>query len=240
MPTNVGLFSGGKDSLTACHYLWKQGKLNEVLYCRTGVGLNEEYVVEMCKKFGWKLHIIEPKVGETYEDFVRKFGFPHAGMHGAIMGFLKWHPMRTWNREQKKLGRDIVLVSGRRKKESKRRKKMKSMKEHELTEGMQFWSAIYNWKTVDVWDYLAKNKLQRSPIYETMHLSGDCMCGAFSSKGESDWLQIFHKDMAKRFIELEKKYGDKWGNQISLTDMKQQTKLDDLICQECQVPGQEV
>jgi len=68
-----------------------------------------------------------------------------------------------------------------------------------------------------------------------MHLSGDCMCGSFSSRGESDWLLLFHPEMAKRFKEMEKKYGGHWGNQISMTDMEKQTKLDeDLICSECQ------
>ena len=46
----IGLFSGGKDSLTACHYMHSKGKLNEVVYCHTGVGLNENYVRKMCKK----------------------------------------------------------------------------------------------------------------------------------------------------------------------------------------------
>ncbi len=245
MSENVGLFSGGKDSLTACHSLWKKGLLKEVLYCRTGVGLNEEYVVEMCKKFNWKLNIVEPKEGETYEDFVRKFSFPHQGAHNAVMGYLKWHPMRKWYMIQKKAGRDITFISGRRKKESARRKRMKSNVEYSKTEGMKFWASIYNWETVDVWDYLKKHNLQRSPIYDTMHMSGDCLCGAFSTRGESHWLQVFHPELAERFRLLEEKYrgrkghnmnSSKWGNQISLSDMKNQTNLDDLICQECVVP----
>ena len=245
MTEYIGLFSGGKDSLVACHKMWKEGKLDTVLYCRTGVGLNEDYVREMCKKFNWKLIIVEPAKHETFEIFVERFSFPHQGMHNTVMGFLKWHPMRTWHRQQKKLGREIIFISGRRKKESKRRMRMKSNKEILTTEGMTFWSVIFNMETVEVWDYLKENKLERSPTYETMHLSGDCLCGAFSSKGESDWLGVFHPEMAKRFLELEKKYGGKWGNQISMTDMQNQTKLDDidisqnisklddLICGEC-------
>ena len=231
----IGMFSGGKDSLCACHNMWKQGKLNEVVYCRTGVGLNEEYVKSICEKFNWKLNIVEPASHETYEVFVERFGFPHQGMHNTVMGMLKWHPIRKWTVQQKRLGRDIIFVSGRRKKESNRRKRMKSNKEFVSTEGMRFYSSIFNWSTVEVWDYLKENELQRSPTYDTMHLSGDCMCGAFSSRGESDWLRVFHPEMAARFAELEKKHGGKWGNQISITDMEKQTKLDDLICSECVV-----
>ena len=236
MPEYIGLFSGGKDSLVTCHKAWKDGLLGDnpkVLYCRTGVGLNEEYVKEICSKFGWELIIVEPAPHETYEIFVKRFSFPHEGMHSAVMGFLKWHPMRKWYNQQKKLGRDIIFLSGRRKKESKRRMRMKSNKKLVKTEGMTFLSYIYEMQTVEVWDYLKENNLQRSPIYDTMHLSGDCLCGAFSSKGESDWLSVFHPEMAKRFMELEKKYGGKWGNQISITDMEKQTKLDDLVCSEC-------
>jgi hypothetical protein len=113
---------------------------------------------------------------------------------------------------------------------------MKSNKEKVTTEGMTFWSYIFKMNTVQVWEYIEEHQLERSNTYATMHLSGDCLCGAFSSKGESDWLSVFHPEMAARFRDLEKKYGGKWGNQISLTDMQHQTKLDDLICSECVVP----
>ncbi len=235
MAEYIGLFSGGKDSLVACHKAWKKGIMNEVLYCKTGVGLNEEYVRGICDSFGWKLNIVEPAEHETFDKFVERFSFPHQGMHSAVMGFLKWHPMRKWHSIQKKSGRDIVFLSGRRKKESARRLRMKSNKERVTTEGMTFWSYIFDMETVAVWDYLKENDLKRSNTYDTMHLSGDCLCGAFSSKGESDFLQIFHPELAAKFLALEKKFGGKWGNQISLTDMQHQTKLDDLICAECVV-----
>ena len=244
MTEYVGLFSGGKDSMVAC----LEAGVKEVVYCRTGVGLNEEYVVKTCKRFGWKLHIVEPKEGETYEDFVRRFGFPHQGIHNTIMGMLKWHPMRKWYSTQKKLGRDIIYISGRRKKESARRKRMKSNKEYLEMDGIKFYSPIFDWSTGEVWVYLEEHNIDRSPIYETMHLSGDCMCGAFSQKGESGILSIFHPEMAKRFRRMEAEYGGKWGNQISMTDMEKQQNLeiwmdalteagigDDLICQECTV-----
>ncbi len=239
MTEYIGMFSGGKDSLVACHKHWidnNKPKDFKVVYCKTGVGLNEDYVKGICEKFGWELIMVEPAPHETFDKFVERFSFPHQGMHSAVMGFLKWHPIRKWHNQQKKAGRNITFISGRRKKESARRKRMKSNKEMVVTEGMKFWSYIFNMETVEVWDYLKEHDLQRSPTYDTMHLSGDCLCGAFSSKGESDWLTVFHPDMAKKFRDLEAKYGGKWGNQISMTDMAKQTKLDDLICSECVVP----
>lgn len=227
----VGLFSGGKDSLVACLV----AGVKEVVYCRTGVGLNEEYVKEICQRFNWKLNIVEPKNGESYEDFVRRFGFPHSGIHNTVMGFLKWHPIRKWYYEQKKLGRNITYISGRRKLESARRKKMKTNKEHLVMDGMKFFSSIFNWTTEQVWEYLKEHNIERSPIYNTMHMSGDCLCGAFSQRGESAFLKMFHPELYNYLLELEKKYGSKWGNQISLTDMENQMSLDDVVCQECRI-----
>ena len=192
----VTLFSGGKDSLVVGHYT----NTKKAVYCKTGVGLNFDYVLETCNKLGWELEVIFPKVGEAFEDFVRKFGFPHVSMHNAVMGYLKWHPLRSWNR-----GLEIkpLLLSGRRKKESKRRMRMKSNTEYTETEGMRFHAPIYQWTTKQVWDYIKNNKLEVSPIYETMHISGDCFCGAFAQKGESQLLYTFHKDLALRMKELE-------------------------------------
>ena len=230
-------------------------QVKEVVYCRTGVGLNEEYVKKICNRFNWKLNIVEPKIDESYEDFVRRFGFPHSGIHNVVMGFLKWHPIRKWFYDQKKLGRKIIYISGRRKNESTRRMRMKTNKRDLIMDGMHFHSPIFDWSTGQVWVYLEEHKIERSPIYDTMHMSGDCMCGAFSQKGESAFLQMFHPKLAEWLEDLEKKYGGKWGNQISLTDMKKQQKMnkwlsdnkisteqlyhagiiDDLVCQECTV-----
>jgi hypothetical protein len=64
--------------------------------------------LSICDKYNWKLNIVSPKTGETYNDFVRKFGFPHRGIHSAIMGYVKWHPIRKWARANP----DVCFVSG--------------------------------------------------------------------------------------------------------------------------------
>jgi len=225
----IGLFSGGKDSLVACHYLWTQCKLVEVLYCKTGIGLKEnfDYVVSTCQKYDWILNIVEPKENETYEDFVRKFGFPHQGMHSAIMGYLKWHPLRKFARDK-----DIIYVSGRRQKESKRRMgKVKS--EYETTENIKFYAPLFDWTDKQVWQYIKDNNLERCPVYDTLHMSGDCLCGAFSELGESELIATFHPYMAKRIKALEQKYKEQWGNQSSITGALKQDKIDSFVCNEC-------
>ena len=232
----IGLLSGGKDSIVAC----LESDVKEIVYCRTGVGLNEEYVKEICKLFNWKMNIVEPKAGETYEDFIKKYQFPKPTNHKWVMAFLKFHPMRKWYIEQKRNGRKIIFVSGIRKGESKVRKRRWKNK-IDIMDGMIFYKPILDWSTGEVWVYLEEHKIKRSPIYETMHMSGDCMCGAFSSKGESGFLKMFHPEMYDYMLNLELKYGGKWGNQISLKDMEKQTIFDsfvideDMICQECKI-----
>lgn len=244
-PELIGLFSGGKDSLVAC----LEAKVKEVVYCRTGVGLNEEYVKSICKRFNWKLNIVEPREGESFENFIQKYNFPKPTNHKWIMAFLKFHPMRKWHNQQKKTGRNIMFVSGIRRTESATRKR-RWKSDHNTMDGMNFYLPILNWTTGQVWVFLEDHKIPRSPIYETMHMSGDCMCGAFSSKGESGFLKMFHPEMYEMMLQLEEKYGGKWGNQISMKDMSKQNSLDsfvtdeaaqmldtpegdDLICQEC-------
>src|SRR6185503_999076 len=188
----VGLYSGGKDSVVACHVMANKVKLTDVLYAKTGVGLKEnvEFVEQYCKKMGWNLIVCEPKEGEHYEDYVRKFGFPHQPMHSSIMGFLKYHPWRKWYKEHK--DENIVLVSGRRVTESKRRNKLMRkikfsddqqkdrekyqeevqkmiMKEtprkihkgiEKTQDGLRFAAPILTWSTGDIWWYIRKHQLE--------------------------------------------------------------------------------
>lgn len=246
----VGLFSGGKDSLATCHYLWKLGVLNEVLYCNTGINVKEnfEYVLKTCNQYGWKLNIVVPKKGETFEDFVRKFDFPHTGngkhgyIHSAIMGYLKWHPMRKWASEHR--SENFAFVSGRRKKESNKRARMSSNKAIERTENMTFISPLYYWSNSKVWHYVKQNSLEKCPVYDTLHISGDCLCGSYAESGEAELLAIFHKDTAMQIAELEHKYGGKWGNASSMRGALKQEQLpkwiEDAVCAECIIDRQKI
>ena len=225
----VGLFSGGKDSLTICHYLWTQGLLNEVLYCDTGIKVkdNFEYVKQTCDKYKWRLNIVHPLPHETYEIFVKRFGFPRNGIHSAIMGFLKWHPIRKWCRENK-----VLLVSGRRQKESKRRMRLSKYIEHP-EKNIYICSPLFYWTTAQVWEYIKQNNLEICPVYKTLHMSGDCLCGSFSELGESQLIATFHPEVTKQITDLETRYKGKWGNQVSMGAAKKQSKLVDYICNEC-------
>jgi len=225
----VGLFSGGKDSMTASHV----SKVKEVIFCHTGIGLNEDFVKTTCKDLGWKLNIVYPKHDDEYERFIEKFGFPKPTNHTWIMHNLKSKPIRAWYNKEKHL-RDIEFVSGIRRQESRRRMKIfKRTAERSVFEKMTFNSPIISWNHEKVAKYIKKHNLPIAPFYETLGLSGDCMCGAYNHKGEAMAINKNYPELAERIKGLEKKYRDSWGRYTSITACTGQRDLEGFICNEC-------
>jgi len=115
------LTSGGKDSISLCHWLAEKEKLESVVHIQTNIGIQSttDFVKDLCSEYGWKLHVIEPNPKFTYASHVLQYGFPLAGFHRLIMGKLKYKTMRdfalTINRD------NHCLISGIRKFESVRR-----------------------------------------------------------------------------------------------------------------------
>jgi len=232
----IACISGGKDSITAATIVAGLDKLDGVLFIDTTIGLKEtqDFVTELCNKKGWKLTILKPKI--SYEDFVlKKFGFPSARFHGAVMGILKHHPLRKYVNEHK--SDKIGLISGVRRFESKRR--MRTMTNPIMKEGnMIFVAPILNMKTEQVWEYVNKYKIEVSPAYKTLHYSGDCLCGAFSHAGEAELIALFYPEIARKIKDLEsrcKMKFNKWGNQSSMTGAMNQERMTKFVCSDCQL-----
>lgn len=226
----VALLSGGKDSQTClltsgCKY---------ALYCKTGIGVKEnfDFVQRLCDKEGIHLYVYEPEPRFSYEEILRRYGFPKQGMHTGTMRWLKWFQIRRFAREHK--DEDIIFLSGRRKKESHRRMTNKKLVPIETPEKhITIKSPLIDWSTPQVWEYLKSQNQSICPVYETLHLSGDCLCGCFSTDEEARLLRLFHPDMALYIKSLEQKYGGHWGNGISLTGAFAETRLEQYACYEC-------
>jgi 3'-phosphoadenosine 5'-phosphosulfate sulfotransferase (PAPS reductase)/FAD synthetase len=234
----VVLFSGGKDSLTTIHMLSKMDYADEVLYCNTGIGLEEnfDFVLDMCNKYGWKLNVEVPSPGYQYEDFVKKFGFPKEYNHHMIMNYLKWRSMRAFLRKHK--GDGYALVSGRRLNESARRKTVikYTMKPIWREASMIIVAPLFFMRDDEVKRYVKDNDLPSCPVYQKLHVSGDCLCGSFFEKGDAEIISIFYPAVAKRIRELELKYGGHWGRyKSSMTGASKQSTLDKLICNDCYI-----
>lgn len=123
------LFSGGDDSLCSTHYSIKYlrsiGEDFIVYHGNTGIGIKEtrSFVYETCERFDWKLYEGHPAKDETYEEMVKKYGFPGPFAHKYMYRNLKEKPLRRFISEKCKSSRrareNVLLVTGIRKSESR-------------------------------------------------------------------------------------------------------------------------
>lgn len=240
------LVSGGKDSICAAHVADRIHPLAGVLFIDTTIGLDStrQHVVDLCERHGWPLQIIKGR--QSYEEYVLKYGFPKRSGHQMIMLALKWRAMFDWWREQPN-NQEIAFISGSRRKESARRMRnaepitVDKTTNSRRRRGMTFVAPIYEFSTEDTWTYLKAHDLEVSPAYKTLHMSGDCLCGAYSQRGEAELLAIFHPEIADQIRALERLRADRcagcprntWGNQSSMEGATAQETIESFICSGC-------
>jgi 3'-phosphoadenosine 5'-phosphosulfate sulfotransferase (PAPS reductase)/FAD synthetase len=183
-PTHIfGMFSGGRDSLVACHHASQLRGFSGCFHANTGIGIEKtrEYVRQTCVDLGWPLVELHPP--QSYEDFVRSFGFPGPAMHGMVYNRLKERCVRELIRTHKQGRHDhIMLVSGIRQQESRRRM---GYDHPTQKQGSQIWcNPLFYWSKVERDEYIDQHKLPKNPVAEALGMSGECCCGAFAgSKG---------------------------------------------------------
>ena len=95
-----------------------------------------------------------------------------------------------------------------------------------------------------VYHYFIENNILRSPVYNTLHISGDCLCGCFADKSELKLLQMFHPEVYDKITYLENKIKSEgsddakknatWGKYHQATnDIKAQTTIESYLCSDC-------
>jgi len=239
-----GLFSGGKDSITCCHWFAENYPelFKGILFIDTSIGLKEtkDFVVDFCKKQGWELFIRKPPRVD-YETWVKKYGFPTMRIHTIVMRRLKYEAMRGFIREDIRIDKAPCLISGVRRKESKRR--MKNILTPITKDGrLHFVAPLIDMSTEQVFEYIHKNNLVISPVYNTLHISGDCLCGCYARKEEMALIKMFYPYMAERLQKLEKELKESgmdkkycnWGNNVGFDSLdSQQTLTEALGCTDC-------
>lgn len=211
----IGLFSGGHDSLTACHIAARHPAFSYAAHINTGIGLPEtrDFVRETSVAQGWNLHeYFALKCGQSYEDIVAKHGFPGPGQHSTMYIRLKERALRVAIREAKEghsRRATVLLISGVRFQESDRRM---GYKEPVTREGSKIWVNIINdWSKIDCGRYMKNNNIQRSPVVDLIHKSGECLCGAFAKPGEFEELALFFPEYAAYIKSLKCAKGRQWG-----------------------------
>jgi 3'-phosphoadenosine 5'-phosphosulfate sulfotransferase (PAPS reductase)/FAD synthetase len=253
-------YSGGKDSGICLDLIAKNYPkyFKGVLFINTGIGTQEtlDFVKEWCKQKNYPLFIVRPedvkrvkegKYGKSgdcfsYSALVNSKGFPKAGLHTTTMRVLKYFPMRKFIYDRLRLGEKPCIVSGVRKNESARRKiKWNS---YLYNDGKMWFVSPLFFKSNDwVYKYFIENDIKRSPVYETLHISGDCLCGCFAQKGELKLLEMFHPEVFKKIKDLENQIKIKgtkeakkhstWGNGGNTKSIESQTTIESFVCTDC-------
>jgi len=219
------LYSGGKDSTVAASVLQEQGLLAGCIAIDTKIRIPEwrDFVTQYCEKQNWPLKIYD--TSEDYDRLVRKYGFPGPGAHGWFMSYLKGRGVQQFKSEH----RGQCLASGVRKDESERRGR--STKEWSVMEGVPIYAPIFDWTTEKTWEYFNYHKHQRSPVYEILCISGDCLCGAFASPGERELIRDFYPEVFERIRKLEEETGEIWGARSCAN--RKRKKNSNALCVDC-------
>lgn len=217
---------------TAVAFAWATSRGVEMgaAHIKTGTGIPEttEYVQRVCGEYGWPLKVYEPPV--PYEQIVVEYGFPGPGQHGLMYRRLKERALRQLVREHKEEVRDrVMLVTGVRSEESVRR--MRHV-ERVQREGAQVWAAnIWNWSKLDCNRLIAERGLARNPVVDLLHMSGECLCGAFARPGEIEEIEQWFPKHAEWLHELEEKVrarglaGCVWGKRPPRVHAEQMSML---------------
>lgn len=218
----VILFSGGNDS-TALAHLFKD-RATHAAHANTGIGIEQtrQYVRDTCEM--WSLPLIEksPEAGSTYRDLVLgqcvaksgpnqgspvwQGGFPGPAAHWLMYQRLKERCLVQVRRElvSNPYKERVIFLAGRRASESARRKKLADKPPIERRGSTVWVSPLVNWDKVDLNTYRkAHPDLPRNEVSDILHMSGECLCGAFAHSGELEEIAEWFPEMANEIRNLE-------------------------------------
>lgn len=222
----VTLVSGGNDSVTVTHFANRVlgERVDLTVHINTGIGIRQtrEHVYELAERYGWRLN--EYRAAENvnaqgepdpmvYRDIVVKHGFPGPFAHRMMYSCLK-------ERQIRRLGRDLecsaseplMLISGVRREESTRR-----MGTTQLVAryGRFLWvSPFIDMTALDCNEYMTREGIPRNPVKDLLHMSGECLCGAFAKPGELKEIELWYPEAAAEIRDIEaavRAAGHDWG-----------------------------
>lgn len=219
----VILFSGGNDSTTLAHIF--RDRATHVGMANTGIGIEDtrDYVRKTAAN--WGLPVIEkhPEPGYGYRDLILgrcraktgpnagtilwPGGFPGPAAHGMMYQRLK---ERAFEQIRNELVGDprqrrVIFLAGRRAFESNRRKQL-AFRSPIQRKGSTVWVApLINWTRWDLNTYRDMYRdVPRNPVSDLIHMSGECLCGAFAHENELDEIGDWFPDMKAHIQQLER------------------------------------
>jgi 3'-phosphoadenosine 5'-phosphosulfate sulfotransferase (PAPS reductase)/FAD synthetase len=201
------LFSGGNDSTTLA-YLFRD-IATHALMANTSIGIEQtrQYVRDVCAS--WSLPLVEVKAEDSYRDLVLgnvktkgagedvwAGGFPGPGAHGTMYQRLK---ERAFDRARHELGfagsqtKAATFIAGRRRQESKKREDVPLFE----PDGTVIWvSPLALWTKLDMAQLrITYPDVPRNEVSDLLHMSGECLCGAYAHPGELDEIGEWFPDV---------------------------------------------
>lgn len=231
------LFSGGNDS-TILGHLFKD-RATHAIHANTTIGIEQtrQFVRDTCKT--WGLPLIEETAPITYRDLVVDQGFPGPGMHWKMYQRLKERPLRQARRRLITGPHQRVLfLAGRRRQESDRRADIPL---HERDGSVIWASPLAMWTRLDMNTYrLMAGDVPANPVSDLLHMSGECLCGAFARPGELDEVRQWFPDTAAEIDSITSDVRaagwaapvDEWGHGRGVPSKSGR------LCSSCRIPGQ--
>lgn len=196
------LFSGGNDSTTMLHLM--KDHADVALHARTGIGISQTYdfVEQTCNDFKIPLHIFEPTSHTNYQSLIKKYGFPGPAQHYIMYQKLKEDPLLKARGMFSKRGHMLMFITGRRRDESARRSNIDPIN---VKKNIAWVAPIVNWTKQDMLLYRKINPdIPRNQVSDLIHMSGECLCGAFAHKDEREEIRFFFPDVIDYIESLEK------------------------------------
>lgn len=198
----VGLFSGGNDSTVLCHLM--RDRLTHLAHANTTIGIEQTRQFVRDTAAAWGKPLLEfkpPRLSDHYSSLVLERGFPGPAQHFKMYQRLKERPLRQVRRSLvTDRSQRVVFVAGRRRTESARRANVPAM---EREGSVVFASPMVNWTKLDLNTYRLMHQVPINEVTDLIHMSGECLCGAFAHAGELDEIAEWFPEVAAEIGRLE-------------------------------------
>lgn len=208
------LYSGGNDSTVLAHLMRRRA--NYAIHCNTTIGIEQtrQFVRDTCAQ--WQLPLLEEVAPIDYRTLVIEQGFPGPGHHFKMYQRLKERGLRQARRRLVSNGHRerVIFLAGRRRDESTRRSRVRSDGKAQVPlherEGSVVWaSPLAMWTKLDLNTYRLMHADTEDPVpvnvvSDLIHMSGECLCGAFAKPGELEEIRLWFPEMAEEIEDIAK------------------------------------